>query len=141
MKQDRSFIGEIIERLTPVILRQYQYSGGRKHCPNSHLDAVALAELKREALRLTAEGRRDEAQILYDLIQNKPTFGICDGTWDVFWLSPIKASLAGLTPRDSFPDVLLFASPGAKEQFTKRYNEVIKRTLETASMSGGVNLQ
>jgi len=37
--------------------------------------------------------------------------------------------------KDKFPDVLLFTSPGAKEQFMERYNEVVQRTLKDKNKS------
>jgi hypothetical protein len=133
MKQQDRLIGEVVERLTPVILKKYD---GKEFCPNPHLDAVALAELKREALRLLAAGEKQQAETVLSFIKQKPKFAICDGTWDVLWFSPILASLDAeekgikIKAKDKFPDVLLFTSPGAKEKFMERYNEVVQRTLK-----------
>jgi hypothetical protein len=133
MKTNNEFLNDMIDRITPQILKKYK---GDKICNDPVLNSIALAELKREYLKLLTENRKDEAKILYNLIQSKPTFAICDGSFDVLWLSPIYASIIQEKEErksnaiDKFPDVLLFINQGAKEKFMKRYNEVVQRTLK-----------
>jgi CRISPR/Cas system endoribonuclease Cas6 (RAMP superfamily) len=138
MKTTNDFLNDVIDKITPAILKKYE---GSKFYNNPVLDSVALGELKRKYLILLSEGRKDEAEILYNLIRSKPKFAISDETFTTLWLSPIYASIIQekqeirTKAKDKFPDILLFTSPAAKKLFMERYNEVVQRTLKDKNKS------
>ncbi len=83
-KQEQRIIRKTIDRVSPVVLKQYKGDG----LNSSELDKIVLTEIKKEYLRFLELDKQDVAGVLLNFIKLKPKFTIWSA--GVFWIATIK---------------------------------------------------